>query len=229
MTVDRKRRETDLRRIQIEQIKDGEVLAKDIYSSSGVILISAGTVLKQEYSERLKDLHISDLFVEDEISKDIHAEDITEEKISLQCTEELKHTIERFSYASDNELQQLIHVAQNVMQSVLEEKEVIYNISNVRDYSRSLYEHSLSVGTLSTLIAIHAGYSEEAARDITLGALLHDIGFMNVKEEYQTIILDEAEERVQKEVKRHVLYGYSAVEHQDWLSSVSKDIILYYH
>lgn len=218
-----------MRRIRIDQIKGGEILAKDIYTSGGAILISSGTILKKEYGEKLKELKFSDIFVEDEISKDIHIEDITEEKISSQCTSELQSTIERFSYAADEELAQLTKVAQHVINGVLEQKEVIYNISNVRDYSKSLYEHCLSVGALSTLLALHMGYPEEEVQQIAIGALLHDIGFMSVKENYQGLLLDEAEEKIQKEIKRHVLYGYSLVEHQEWISSVAKDIILYHH
>ncbi len=218
-----------MRRIQTEQIKGGEILGKDIYNSSGAVLISSGTVLKKEYGEHLKGLRVSDIFVEDNISKDIHADDITEEKISSQCTMELQNTIERFSYAADAELRQLTHVAQDVMKGVLEQKEVVYNISNVRSYSRSLYEHCLSVGALSTLIAIHSGYGEKATNEIAIGALLHDIGFMSINADYQQLLLEEAEEKIQKEIKRHVLYGYSVVEHQDWLSNISKDIILYHH
>ena len=76
-----------MRRIQTEQITGKEVLAKDIYSSGGVVLISEGTILKRSYVDKLLELKITDVFVEDEISKDISLEDITEEKISKQCTD----------------------------------------------------------------------------------------------------------------------------------------------
>jgi len=62
-----------------------------------------------------------------------------------------------------------------------------------------------------------------------MGALLHDIGFTNVKEKYQGLILSEQEEKVQKEIKRHVVYGYIEVEQQEWVPSVSREIILYHH
>ncbi len=218
-----------MRRIKTEQIKGREILAKDIYSTSGVVLISEGTILKKEYVEKLLELKITDVFVEDEISRDIQVQDITEEKISEQCTEKLKDTLERFSYASGEELQELSRVATEVMEGVLLQDEVIYTISNVRNYSKSLYEHSLSVAALSILIAVRAGYSQAETKEIAMGALLHDIGFTNVKENYHDIILNEQEEKVQKEIKRHVVYGYIEVEQQDWISSVSREIILYHH
>ena len=218
-----------MRRIKTEQVTGREILAKDIYSSSGVILISAGTILKKEYVQKLLELNITDIFVEDEISREIKLQDITEEKISEQCTEKLKDTLERFSYADEEELQELFNVATEVMDGVLMQKEVIYTISNVRNYSKSLYEHSLSVAALSILVAMKAGYSKQEVKEIAIGALLHDIGFTNVKENYHGICLENEEEEVQKEIKRHVVYGYIEVEQQEWISTVSREIILYHH
>lgn len=218
-----------MRRIKTEQIKGHEILAKDVYSTSGVVLISEGTILKREYVEKLLELKITDVFVEDEISREIQVQDITEEKISEQCTEKLKDTLERFSYANSDEMRELAGVATEVMEGVLLQDEVIYTISNVRNYSKSLYEHSLSVAALSILMAVRGGYSQTETKEIAMGALLHDIGFINVKEKYQSVILDQAEEKVQKEIKRHVVYGYIEVEQQNWISSIAKEIILYHH
>lgn len=218
-----------MRRIKAENIKGREILAKDVYSASDVVLISAGTILKKEYVDKLIELKITDIFVEDEISRDIELQDITEEKISEQCTEKIRDTLERFSYASGEELKQLSRVTTEVMEGVLLQEGVIYNISNVRNYSKSLYEHSLSVAALSILISVKAGYSQAEIKEIAVGALLHDIGFTNVKEKYQGIILEEVKEAVQKEIKRHVVYGYIEVEQQEWISAVAKEIIIYHH
>lgn len=218
-----------MRRIKTEHIRGREILAKDIYSAGGVVLISEGTILKKDYVEKLLELKISDVFVEDEISKEIQVQDITEEKIREQCSEKLEETLERFSYASDTELQELSMVATEVMEGVLLQDEVIYTISNVRSHSKSLYEHSLSVAALAILIAVRAGYTQKETKEIAMGALLHDIGFSNVKEKYQGLILSEQEENVQKEIKRHVVYGYIEVEQQEWISPVSREIILYHH
>ena len=218
-----------MRRIKTEQIKGREILAKDIYSAGGVVLISEGTILKKEYIEKLMELKITDVFVEDEISKEIQAQDITEEKIREQCSEKLEDTLERFTYASENERRELSRVATEVMEGVLLQDEVIYTISNVRNQSKSLYEHSLSVAALAVLIAVRAGYTQTETKEIAMGALLHDIGFTNVKEKYQGLILSEQEEKVQKEIKRHVVYGYIEVEQQEWISQVSREIILYHH
>lgn len=218
-----------MRRIKTEQIRGHEILAKDIYSDGGVVLISEGTILKKDYVEKLLELKITDVFVEDEISKEIQIQDITEEKIREQCSGKLEETLERLSFASGDERRELSRVATEVMEGVLLQDEVIYTISNVRNHSKSLYEHSLSVAALAILIAVRAGYTQAETKEIAMGALLHDIGFTNVKEKYQGLILSEQEEKVQKEIKRHVVYGYIEVEQQEWVPSVSREIILYHH
>ena len=38
-----------MRRILVESINDGDILAKDLFSSSGVVLMSEGTKLKKDY------------------------------------------------------------------------------------------------------------------------------------------------------------------------------------
>jgi len=200
-----------------------------VFSSNGAILIPEGTQLKKEYAEKLMELNITDVFVQDEISKDIYVKHITEEKISEQCSKKLRDTLERFSYASGEEYEELSKVTTEVMEGVLLQEEVIYTISNVRDHSQSLYEHSLSVAALATLIAVRAGYSGTETKEIALGALLHDIGFSNVKEKYQDVILEDEEEDVKKEIKRHVVYGYIEAEQKPWIPQISREIILYHH
>jgi len=41
--------------------------------------------------------------------------------------------------------------------------------------------------------------------------------------------MEECSEKEQKEIKKHIIYGYSAVEKMDWLSSISRDIIISHH
>lgn len=218
-----------MRRIQTEQIKGNEILAKDVYSDRGVIIISKGTKLRHEYKVRLQEMRISDILIEDVISNEITGQEYTDQQICDECSDALKNTIEKFAYDNRREKNKLFEVVDTVLTSVMEKKEVLYNVSVVRRSDSALSDHCLNVCALSLLTAVHAGFTDEQLKDIAVGALLHDIGFLNVKTTYQDLILDDADEEIQKEIKRHVVYGYMSVEKQDWLSSVSRDIILYHH
>ncbi len=218
-----------MRRIQTEQIKGNEIVARDVYSTNGAIIVAEGTKLKLEYKHNLLELKIYDIFVEDEISKEISGEEYTDEIVKDFCSTTLNNTIESFAYSPTEDTTQVCEIAEGIMQNVLSKKEVLYNVSMVRRFDRNISEHCLSVAALSVLTALNSGFSTESTREIAIGALLHDIGYLSMKVDYQKLGVAELTEDEKKEIRRHVVYGYMLVEKQKWLSPIAKDIILYHH
>ena len=86
-----------MKRISVDVIKDGYILAKDIISSTNVILMIQGTMLKEEYIPRLKDLHIGYIYVNEaseiEVEEEKQTDKIIEEEIQKQCQETIKDTM----------------------------------------------------------------------------------------------------------------------------------------
>ncbi|MGN1084670.1 MAG: HD-GYP domain-containing protein [Lachnospiraceae bacterium] len=218
-----------MRRISIEAIKDGDVLARDVFSSSGVVLMSGGTKLKREYISRLSELHIESIFIYEETEKEGSEEKITEEEIRRQCGETVRSTIQKYTYADRDELKEIVKVADEIMSDILSQPDIMYNVSCVREKSDELYLHSVNVAAISTLIALRAKLPKSKAKEIAIGGLLHDIGYTTVTVDTSGLILEECEEKVRKEVMRHVIYGYTDVEKKDWLSKTVKDIVLQHH
>lgn len=218
-----------MRRLQTVKITGNEVLAKDVYSENGVIVITAGTRLKKEYIKKLSDLKIRDIFVEDEISKEIKEESITESVISDSCGKTIKNIMESFSYAPVDRLKEVTEKAESIMIEILSEGEVLYNVSNVRNYDRSLSDHCMNVAALSILVALNSGFPRKKVKEIAIGALLHDIGFLEINADYKNLKPEDMEGALKSEIKRHVVYGYLNVERQEWLTKTSKEIILYHH
>ena len=66
-------------------------------------------------------------------------------------------------------------------------------------------------------------------KDIALGALLHDLGYNVVNAKLKNLDFTTTDEKVKKELMKHVIYGYYDVQNEEWLSKESKDIILYHH
>ena len=65
-----------MRKILVDKLKEGMVLARTLYGYDGNILLNAGIILKKSYIERLKGLGIRELYIEDEISRDIVIKDV---------------------------------------------------------------------------------------------------------------------------------------------------------
>ncbi|HPW41757.1 MAG TPA: phosphodiesterase, partial [Bacillota bacterium] len=60
-----------MRKLPVDKVKEGMVLARTLYSNDGNILLNAGIILKNSYIAKFRDLGIREVYIEDEISRDI--------------------------------------------------------------------------------------------------------------------------------------------------------------
>jgi len=217
-----------MRRVFINNLTGNEVLAKPIYTENDKILLSRGIVVKLSYISKLKEMGIEYVFIDDDISEDIEIKDFIEEKTRRMCKNEVKDVILKYANSGKAEIGHIAEIASNVIEDVLSTKEVVVNIQEIRSESEAVYDHNVAVCGLAVLTAIKYGYTPEKAKDLAVGALLHDLGkaiipaqLLNKKEPLTTEEFDE--------IKRHVIHGYEAVKDEVWLSAISKVVILTHH
>lgn len=216
-----------MKRVGIDQIIGIEKIAKDICLGNGTILLPAGSILKRDYIKYLISLNITDVYIEDAI--EVKVDIATEEKIQEQCRRIVKTTIEKYSYCGNVELQDITKAADSIIQDIIKQPEIMYNMSCVREKSESTYSHSINVAALSVLIALRMKLHEDRVRDIAIGALLQDLGILYIPFDCTNLIYRDCDEITKKEIRKHVITGYSSVEKESWLSNVAKDIILSHH
>lgn len=218
-----------MRIISVDSVIGNEVLARDILNNHDFILIKAGTVIKKDYINRLKDLNIEYIYVEDDIAQGVNLNNSLEIQIKEQCLDNVRDILSKYSFHNDTELEGIKTVADEIIYDVMAEPEVIYNLSSIRKKSESTYSHSLNVCVLSVILALKLKIPKTKIREIAIGCLLHDIGFAYISMDYHDLILDSCSEKERQELKKHIIYGYSAVEKMEWLSQVAKDIIISHH
>lgn len=218
-----------MRRKSINSIKGNEVLAKDIYGSTDTILMVSGMVLKKEYIERLKQLNVDYVYIEDGFSRESAEQETIEKRIKQQCQETIESVYERYSYCGDVELKELTSVASKVIFEVLKEPNVLYSVESVRQKHETVYTHSLNVCALAVLVALKLGLDKSQIDNIAIGSLIHDIGYMYLDTPEKTDYFAKDSDKNRNIVKKHVVYGYTEVENETWLSKKAKNIILSHH
>lgn len=215
-----------MRRILVESIKGNEILAKDLFSDDGKFILPAGSPVQKDYIAYLQGFNISYILVEnDEIVFEIGIE----EKIQQECSNKVTEVIESFSHCGRGELSDIVNVAKTIMSDVLSQKNVMYNVCYIREKSQSTYSHSINVCALSILIALKLKLSQQRIMNMAIGALLHDIGYAYLKKELCNKVYENCEEKERRELRKHVINGYSAVENESWLPQIAKEIILFHH
>lgn len=216
--------------IEVKDIQGGERLAVDIFSTStGNVLMVKGTTLKKEYIDRLSMLGVAAVKIEDGIDFSTEEGRQIKKDVQTETNKTVKNLFEQHIYKQSSKLEELCKIAENIIEEILSENEVIESISNIRQESNDMYGHSVNVCSLSTLIAVKMKLQKKVIADIAKGSILHDLGLRYITIPYQNVQINRLDELQQEEYKKHVIYGYDAIKNERWLSETSKNIILYHH
>lgn len=217
-----------MRKILVTNIKGNEILAKTIISEMDTVLMPKGTVLRKNYAKKLNELKIQWIYIEDDISQGINEHEITENEIKNQCQSIVAETINKYAYSGSSEFEKMKEVAANIIEDMLSQPEIIFNISGVRQKSEDVYAHCINVCALSVLLALRLNLPKEKINEIAVGSVLHDIGYLNIPNE----VIKKDKDHTEKEkrlLRMHVVHGYSILENEKWIRPASKEIVLSHH
>lgn len=213
---------------KVEELEGGERLAKPILLDIGTVLIYEDTVLKKDYIEKLVELGIEEVYIREEKESD-KANSTIEEQVRQEYGNKVRELLEHHIHHSNNTIGKLQDVAEKIFDEVIEQQEVIDCVIEIHERSADIYEHSVSVCVLSVLTALKIGIQEATAKEIAVGSLLHDIGMRYINTEFIDKDISEMNSNDVAEYKKHPVYGYSAVEKEEWISETAKAIILSHH
>lgn len=219
--------------VTVEDLKVGDILAKDVLLEDFTVLLSKGTVIKEEYINKLRDLSIVTVYIEDnkEQASRISLQEITilKDDVEVKIKNKVKEILELHVYQQTEGLQEIAKTAQNIISDILEEDAVVERVYDIKERSADIYEHSLTICTIATLVALKLEMSEKDVYDISVSSLLHDLGLRYLVVRYENQDIHLLPNKDQEEYKKHPIYGYTAVKGEDWISDNAKDIILNHH
>ena len=141
----------------------------------------------------------------------------------------LKIVLEKHIYKHNQDLKILGLEAERIIESVLSEPEVINNITEIRNLSTDMYTHCINVCSLSTIMALRLKMSDKQVKNVSMGAMLHDIGLRYIKTPYMNTNETYMNTKDAIEYKKHIIFGYSSVQDEDWIPDIAKEIILLHH
>ena len=213
---------------KVNDLTGKEILAKDIITPEYKILLSAGTILKQDYIQKLQELDIKDVYIKED-EPDAKTVIILREEVGENIRFKVKNILEKHTYSHNEELVELCQTADNIISNILEEDGVIEKIFDIKGRSSDIYEHSINLCSLATIVALKMKLPQQTVHDIGVSCLLHDLGLRYLTIEYENQNLDMLSEAEYGEYKKHPVYGYSALRSENWISNASKNMILYHH
>ncbi len=213
-----------MREVSVKKLKGDEILAVPVIDHNGSVLIHADVVLKEEYINRMKEYGIDMVFI-----KDMETKVYSVEESYIESKVILEKVLKKHIYKHNSELKKIGEEAIKIVDNVLSEPRVMERLTEVRNISTDMYSHCINVCSLATIMALKLKMSERQVRNVAMGAIMHDIGLQYISVPYINVEPEYMEEEDSAEYKKHTIYGFSSMQEEEWISDVSKEIILLHH
>ncbi|RSK26287.1 HD domain-containing protein [Bacillus sp. HMF5848] len=161
----------------VDNIEQGEKLARPIFTSDGRVLLGEGVLLTVGLIARLHRMGVQAVYIQDDRYKDISVEEIVSEETRRETVSRLS---ESFQYIQDDtkgfQLKTVSKQASSIVDEIMLNKDVLVNLSDIRTKDNCVYYHSVTVCIMAIVIGIKLGLDRGKLRDLAIGALFHDIG-----------------------------------------------------
>ncbi|MGE4282733.1 MAG: HD-GYP domain-containing protein [Clostridia bacterium] len=216
-----------MRRIHISEITGEEVLAQAIIDESGRILLSKGIHIKSSYLNKLFEAGVTTVYIEDEISEGIEISSMISESTEVQAKVVIKDEVDRFYKRQEINIFNIQDIGKKIIDEILDNQGNLINISDIRIKDEFIFTHSINVCILSLYLAQKMGIATDKLKSLALGCLLHDIGKIIIPKEI--LIKEKPTNREIEEIKKHIHYGYKALETEITISPIAKMIVLMHH
>lgn len=213
---------------KIQELNGDEVLARNIMTLDYKVILPMGVIVRREYIEKLKELGIEEVYVRDKEAS-AHEIVILRTEIDESVKKTVRDVLERHTYRNNGELVELSEAADNIISNILAEDKAIEKVFDIKERIADIYEHSISVCSLSILTSLKLGIKINKIHDIGLGCLLHDIGLRYMTLNYYNRDIETMKRREVMEYIKHPVYGFSSLKDENWISELSKNVILYHH
>ena len=217
-----------MKKCKVEDLTGTEVLARDVLTPEYQVLLSVGTPLKQEYIEKLRELDIKEVYIKEDESY-TKTVVILREEVEASLKSKVKSILEKHTHSHIDKLDELSRTADHIIMNILEEDQVVEQIYDIKGRSSDIYEHSINICGLATIVALKMELEPRMVHDIGVSCLLHDLGLRYLTIDYDDRNLEELSDLEYAEYKKHPIYGYTALRGENWISDESKNMILYHH
>lgn len=219
-----------MRLVSVLSLRGEEILGRQIYDELGRVLLNAGVKLKPFYIEKIKEMGINTVYIDDDISKNVIIEESISEKTRQMSKRAVKEMIQKYCREGKTDSSSVMNSVNSVIEDVLSNKNVLINVGEISAGDNNIYSHSVNVCVLSTIIGTHMGYNMLKLKDIAVGALLHDIGKIKIMNDKKLLAEFETKEELDEYIRlMHPKIGYEFLGEQHVWNAFVKVVALMHH
>lgn len=207
-----------IRAINIEKVEPGMFLGQTICDENGRKLVLKDKELTEFSIEKLKELGFNFIYVEDKIGEEFQNKDVFSDELKRKMSDDLKRL----------DITSTIENAKNIVETICNNYHNIFDTIDIRNSNDYLFKHSIMVAEFSIAIGMKLNLKRQELVNLTISALLHDIGKLCINKEMLDKIKINDKELMYQE-KFHPFYAYSLLSKMPEISATTKSAILFHH
>lgn len=203
-------------------------LGKSIFHDN-YLLLRQGTMNLHRFVNKLMELDIGSVYVDDSLSEGIEIPDAISDNTRARCKEALTSTFKKILENSRiEEVQELDKVVSMMIDEIMSQPNIIVSLQDIGSSKDETLLHSVNTTVYGLILANRMGISQVSQRDLAQGLLLHDIGKIVLDQAilYKSSALTREEF---EHIKQHTTLGYEILRKDPLLTEVSRRIALEHH
>ncbi|WP_161625520.1 HD-GYP domain-containing protein [Sporomusa ovata] len=169
-------------RLATSQLQPGMIIARNIFSANGKLLLSENAILDEHLIAKLGTLGIDSVFV-----RHPHLEITPQEIVNEETRVEIiKMASQAFGNIRENRTFNLTGISEamkKLIEDAIGNRHVLIQMTDIRARADYTFGHSINVCLLSIMIGIKMNLNHQQLLELAMGAILHDLGMLLVPAE----------------------------------------------
>lgn len=226
-----------MRLVATRSCEPGMRLAKPIFNEEGIVLLGAHVELNSTLINRLRQLGVDFVYVEDAVTEDVLVSDPISDETRIRALSEIRATFRNsMTEASYSRIavrnpilgKSFSRVLEMIIDDLNGHQGALMMMTNLNVMNNYLYKHSLNVTVYTIMLGIIQGYTKSELLTLGIGCMLHDIGKSKIRQELLTKPgLLTAEEF--KEIQTHTIHGFQMLKNEPNIPLLSAHCALQHH
>lgn len=166
--------------VHLDTVESGQFLGKTIFNSNGVILLSQGVQLTVYMITTLRRIGVTMLYIQDPDFNDVVIEDVLSEETKLAVMRQMDGLFQTIRSGKDFNPKSISTSIDKLLEDVMRNQDVLVQLTDIRTKDNDMYLHAINVCMMSVLTGLSMGMNQIQLKELAIGALLHDIGKMEL-------------------------------------------------
>ncbi|NQX62474.1 HD-GYP domain-containing protein [Paenibacillus qinlingensis] len=162
--------------VHLDSVESGQYLGRTIYASNGAILLSENVQLTVFMINTLNRIGVTMIYIKDPNLEDVEIPEILSDETKRLVMTQMGQTFASIQSGKDFNTRNVSMSINTLLDEIMKNRDVLVQLNDIRTQDNQMYIHAMNVCMMAVLIGMNMGMNATQLKDLAMGALLHDIG-----------------------------------------------------